>query len=73
MIGQLNQYICADYIYLSNDANEQTTDFEKDFMFVIDVYSVYKYTVKTRTLIKIFDLNDIANKDDIISQIKKVI
>ena len=73
LIRQLNQYICADYIYLSNDANEQTTDFEKDFMFVIDVYSVYKYTVKTRTLIKIFDLDDIANKDDIISQIKKVI
>lgn len=73
LISQLNQYIRADYIRLSNAPNEQITDFEKDFMFVIDVYSVYKYEAKTNKLLKLFDLDEIKSKDDIIVKMKNAI
>ena len=70
LISQLYQYIFADYIILSNIPNNITTDFEKDFMFVIDVYSMYKYNVKSNKLTRIFDLDEIKSKDDIITHMK---
>lgn len=48
LISQLNQYVSAEYICLSNDENNNITDFEKAFMFVIDVYSVYRYDVNVK-------------------------
>ena len=72
LISQLNQYICADYICLSSEQNI-ITDFEKNFMFVIDVYSVYKYDVKNKKLKKIFDLDDVNSKMDIITNMRNVI
>ena len=66
LISQLNQYICAEYICLSNDQNNNIIDFEKKFMFVIDVYAVYRYDVKNKKLVKLFDLDKIKNKEDII-------
>lgn len=71
LISQLNQYICAEYICLSDDQNNNITDFEKEFMFVIDVYSVYKYDVKTKKLTKLFDLDEIKNKTDIITKMQQ--
>ena len=73
LISQLKQYIYSDYIYLSKNTNEQTTVFEKDFMFVIDVYSVYKYVVKSGKLIKMFDLDEINSKDDIVIKMQNAI
>ena len=73
LISQLNQYINADYIYLSSESNSVITDFEKQYMFVIDVYSVYKYTVADNKLVKAFDLDDIVDKNDIINKIRKCI
>lgn len=70
LISQLHQYIFADYISLSNTPNNNTTDFEKNFMFVIDVYSMYKYDVKSKKLAKIFDLDEIKSKDDIIANMR---
>ena len=52
LVSQLNQYICAEYICLSNDQNNNIIDFEKKFMFVIDVYAVYRYDVKNKELVK---------------------
>lgn len=71
LISQLNQYIYAEYICLSNDGNNNITDFEKEFMFVIDVYSVYRYDVKVKKITKIFDLDEIKCKADIITKIKQ--
>ena len=73
LISQLNQYINADYIYLSSESNSAITDFEKQCMFVIDVYSVYKYVVKSGKLIKMFDLDEVKNKDDIINKMQNAI
>ena len=73
LISQLNQYICAEYIYLSSNQNSCITDFEKRFMFVIDVYAMYKYDVKTQNLTKIFDLDEIKSKLDIIRKMEKEI
>ena len=42
-------------------------DFEKEFMFVIDVYGMYRYDVKHKNIVKLFDLDQITNKDDIIA------
>lgn len=66
LTSQLDQYICAEYICLSNDQNNNIIDFEKKFMFVIDVYAVYQYDVKNKKLVKLFDLDKIKNKEDII-------
>lgn len=71
LISQLNQYIKADYIHLSSNNTECITDFEKKFMFVIDMYSVYKYTVEENELTKIFNLDDISGNNDIVEKIKK--
>lgn len=73
LISQLHQYIFADYISLSNTPNNNTSDFEKNFMFVIDVYSMYKYDVKSKKLAKIFDLDQIKSKDDIITKMRTAI
>lgn len=68
LISQLNQYIQADYIRLDNEQNTTITDFEKSFMFVIDVYSVYRYDAGEGNLVKVFDLDDIKTNDDIVKR-----
>lgn len=72
LISQLNQYINADYIYLTNEQIEKVTDFEKEFMFVIDVYSVYKYIPKMKQLIKLFDLDGLKNNSEVILKMRDV-
>ena len=73
LISQLNNYIFAEYIYLSDDKTNKITKFERDYMFVIDVYSVYRYDIKMGKLIKIFDLDEIKSKTDIITKMKNVV
>ena len=73
LISQLNQYIFADYIYLEDKKTNKITDFEKEYMFVIDVYSVYKYNAKSGELEKLFDLDEIKNKEDIVNRMKEYI
>lgn len=73
LISQLNQYVYADYIYLSNNQQLAITDFEKEFMFVIDVYAMYRYDAKNKKLAKLFDLDEIKNNDDIIINMRNAI
>lgn len=71
LISQLNQYVGAECVYLDEYKIDGITDFEKDYMFVIDVYSVYKYS--GGVLIKLFDLDEIKCKEDIILKIRNEI
>lgn len=73
LISQLNKYVYAEYICLLDNQINKTKDFEKEFMFVIDVYSVYKYDVKKQKLAKAFDLDEIDNKADIITKMENAI
>ena len=73
LVSQLEQYINAEYICLSNEQNNNITDFEKEFMFVIDVYSVYKYDVNSKKLSMIFELDDIKSKKDIVVKMENAI
>ena len=73
LISQLNQYICAEYICLSNDLHSQTANFEKEFMFVIDVYALYRYDVHAQRLTKMFDLDEIKTKAELVNKIKSAI
>lgn len=73
LITQLNQYINADYICLTNDATKKTTEFEKSFMYVIDVYSFYKYDVIGKHLSKVFDLDEIKNTEDILMKLEEAV
>lgn len=68
LISQLHQYIDAEYIYLSNEHDIKTTDFERNYMYVIDVFSFYKFTPQNNQLIKLFDLDEINSNEDIISK-----
>lgn len=71
LIAQLEQYVNADYICLSGDDSKRITDFEKAFMLVMDVYSVYRYDSDSRQIEKLFDLDELKSKTDIISKMKK--
>lgn len=70
LISQLEQYINADYIYLSTEHKKQITDFERKYMFVIDVYSVYQYTAIDKTLTKLFDLDELKSPNDILMKMR---
>lgn len=73
LISQLNQYVYADYVILADGRNQKEYDFEKNYMFVIDMYSVYKYITAERRIIKIFDLDDLKDAVDICKQMKKAV
>ena len=73
LIAQLEQYIKAEYINLSNDGIKKITDFEKEFMFVIDVYSVYRYNSNGGQIEKLFDLDELKSATDIVLKMRKVI
>lgn len=73
IISQLEQYINAEYICLCNAQNDIITDFERKFMFVIDVYSVYRYDAKDKKITKLFELDEIKNNGDIIAKMKNAI
>ena len=71
LIAQLEQYIMADYIRLSHEPSSITTNFVKKYMFVIDVYSVYRYDVSNGKIERIFDLDDIKNSNDVKTKMKE--
>lgn len=73
LIAQLEQYVNADYICLSGDDAKRITDFENTFMLVMDVYSVYRYDSDSRQIEKLFDLDELKSKTDIISKMKNTV
>ena len=39
-------------------------------MFVIDVYAMYRYDVNQKRIVKLFDLDEIKSKDDILTNMR---
>ena len=62
-----------EYIHIRCDYNEIVTDFEKQYLFVIDTFSVYKYTVVDNRLAKVFDLDDIVDSNDIVMRMNEAV
>ena len=71
--GQLDKYILADYIYLNKNCTNLIQEFINKYMFVIDMYGVYKYDVESRLLTKVINLDEIACNEDIIRLFSGVI
>lgn len=72
LIKQLQQYVNAECIILKQGKSKivyEITEFEKTYMYVIDTCGLYRYEVASNRLIKIADLDEITN----IEQIKKLI
>ena len=65
LVQQLNQYILADYIYLKNNSNQKTCNFERDYMYIIDSYAIYKYIEKTQQINIIKKLDDLISISDL--------
>lgn len=65
LIEQLNQYIGADYIYLTSQPDSIICDFERDYIYVMDVFALYKYMPKTKQLKNVVTLDNIKTIEDI--------
>ena len=63
--GQLRQYICADHLFLDQGMARKITDFERNFMYVIDTNAFYRYDAATDTLTELIRLDDVHCMDDI--------
>lgn len=64
LLGQLKQYVNADYLYLKKDKKETVSDFERSFMYVIDTNAFYKYDTGTDTIQKLIDLDNVHSIED---------
>ena len=62
-----------EYILLNDKQQTMITEFERRYMFVIDVYAVYKYTASNKKLVKMFELDSIENPRDIVEKMQSVI
>ena len=65
LFGQLQQYIRADYLYLDQKLTRKVTDFERDFMYVIDTDAFYRYEAASDTLTELIRLDDVHSIQDI--------
>lgn len=65
LIEQLNQYIGADYIYLTSQPDSIICDFERDYIYVMDVFALYKYIPKSKQLKNVVTLDNIKTIEDI--------
>ena len=63
--AQLKQYINAEYLYLTKNSTEQITDFERNFMYVIDTEALYRYDSLTDSLTELIQLDNVYCINDI--------
>ena len=69
IIAQLKQYINAEYLYLTNDYTKRVTDFERTYMYIIDVFGFYKFLPNENKIIKLFDLDELKKVEDIVQKL----
>ena len=65
LTGQLKQYTDADYLYLNKQETRKIEDFERNFMYVIDTYGLYRYDRQQDMLAMLIDLDDVKTIEDI--------
>ena len=63
LVGQLEQYINSLTIDLTK--NYQTSNYERNYMYVIDTMYIYKYYHSTRTIVELVDLDDIRTIENV--------
>ena len=63
--GQHRQYVFADHLFLDQGMTRKITDFERNFMYVIDTNVFYRYDAATDTLTELIRLDDVHCMDDI--------
>lgn len=63
--SQLTQYTGADYLLLNKQAGTKITDFERNYMYVIDTDALYRFDTVTSCLIELIRLNDVHSISDI--------
>lgn len=71
LLEQLEQYIKAEYLFLDKERTKQIFDFEREFMFVIDKFSLYKFYSKSKQLVEVIKLDKVNNHREIKSIILK--
>lgn len=66
LVGQLKQYTDADYLYLNKQETRRIEDFERNFMYVIDTYGLYRYDRQQDELKMLIDLDEVKKIEDIL-------
>ncbi len=61
--GQLQQYISADRIFLKKE--EIVENFEKEYMFVIDTKTLYRYDSKEKCLTELIEIGHVTSAEDV--------
>lgn len=64
--AQLDQYIFADSLQLTQKEDWLITDFERKFMYVIDTNALFSYKPETAQLKKLIDLDQVRKIEDIL-------
>lgn len=65
LVGQLKQYLDADYLYLTKQETKRITDFERDYIYVIDTCGFYRYDRALDDVTMLINLDDVKTVDDI--------
>lgn len=63
--GQLQQYVHANYLFLDQKLTRKVSDFEREYMYVIDTDAFYRYDTAADTLTELIRLDDVHNIRDI--------
>ena len=68
---QLKQYVQADYLFLDKDKTKRVSDFERNFMYVIDTEALYRYDTATDSLTTLVCMDDVHSNENIIPFLPK--
>ena len=63
---QLKQYVNANYIFLDKEKTKKVSDFERNFMYVIDTEAFYRYDTATDSLTSLVRLDDVHSIENVV-------
>ena len=65
LIHQLKQYVNSDYLWLNNNPEQKTSQYERRYMYVIDTNAFYRFDAKQNVLRELIRLDDVHSISDI--------